>query len=251
MSNPLTTNYRIHAQEGSVSDSRRQIYAVFSRSEMGFGVCLKWARKLETDAGSVRNDFWAVLRGWLKGYTVCGVVGWATGEREGDRDCLKSSLRAVLMEDGISYTKGGLSEEFAGSCVCVDAVAEWHVWLGEVVSWWLRISQLAKRERVRKRGEDDHDAPICLPHANPCSSFINLRCAQQCKVTFHWCKCARIPQHKSAVHICTHSIGKSQIRLGLKLSVLDFSLEKNAEGIIHILLVFRSCLPRYSLKKRL
>ncbi len=85
---------------------------------MGFGICLKWARKLETDAGSVRNDFWAVLRGWLKGYTVCGVVGWATGEREGDRDCLKSSLRAVLMEDGISYTKGGLSEEFAGSCVC-------------------------------------------------------------------------------------------------------------------------------------
>ncbi len=189
-------------------------------------ICEKW---LLGGAERLTERLHSVWRGWMSHGRARRWQGLFKEFTEGSSDGRWHFIYKRRVEWGVCWIV----------CVCVDAVAEWHVWLGEVVSWWLRISQLAKRERVRKRGEDDHDAPICLPHANPCSSFINLRCAQQCKVTFHWCKCARIPQHKSALHICTHSIGKSQIRLGLKLSVLDFSL------------VFRSCLPIYSLKKRL
>jgi len=101
------------------------------------------------------------------------------------------------------------------------------------VNRWLRISQLRKRrpcvrERERRK-EDDHDAPICLPHANPCSRSINLRYAQQPEVTFRWSERARIPHCKCALLVCPHCTETSLIRSSVELSTKIFSPEKMLE----------------------
>jgi len=84
-----------------------------------------------------------------------------------------------------------------------------------------------ERERERRK-EDDHDAPICLPHANPCSRSINLRYAQQPEVTFRWSERARIPHYKCALLVCPHCTETSLIRSSVELSTKIFSPEKNA-----------------------